>query len=146
MHIEKNIFDNIMNTILNVKGKTKDNLKSRLDLPDICARKSLHIDGRGKLPMPIYRLDAASKQEFFEWIIHSVKFPDGYASNLRNCVDRREGKFSGLKSHDCHVMMQRLFPFCFAGLLPQNVHEAIAGKFSLFKIWYLLHFITSFLK
>ncbi|CAA7021405.1 unnamed protein product [Microthlaspi erraticum] len=38
MHIEKNFFDNIMNTILNVQGKTKDNLKSRLDLPVICAR------------------------------------------------------------------------------------------------------------
>ncbi|XP_013751660.1 uncharacterized protein LOC106454022 [Brassica napus] len=33
MHIEKNYFDNIMNTVLNVPGKTKDNLKSRLDLP-----------------------------------------------------------------------------------------------------------------
>lgn len=131
MHIEKNIFDNIMNTILNVKGKTKDNLKSILDLPDICARESLHVDGRGRLPMPIYRLDAAAKQEFFDWIIDSVKFPDGYASNLRNRVNREEGKFSGLKSHDCHVMMQRLLPFCFAGLLPKHVHEAIAGKFSI---------------
>ncbi|XP_048627466.1 uncharacterized protein LOC125596325 [Brassica napus] len=129
MHIEKNIFDNIMNTILNVKGKMKDNLKSILDFPDICARESLHVDGRGRLPMPIYRLDAAAKQEFFDWIIDSVKLPDGYASNLRNYVNREEGKFSGLKSHDCHVMMQRLLPFCFAGLLPKHVHEAGIAAF-----------------
>src|SRR5690606_18889155 len=41
MHTEKNFFYNLMNTILNIQGKPKDNLKSRLDLVDICAdRKS----------------------------------------------------------------------------------------------------------
>ena len=47
MHIEKNFFENIMNTILNVPGKTKDNIKSRLDLPDICSRSELHIKSNG---------------------------------------------------------------------------------------------------
>ena len=127
MHIEKNFFDNLMNTILNVQGKTKDNLKSRLDLVDICARSELHVDENGRAPFPIYRLDAAGKNAFFDWISNDVEFPDGYASNLRNCIDRKEGKFTGLKSHDCHVMMQRLLPFAFKELLPRNVHEAIAG-------------------
>ncbi|XP_056864276.1 uncharacterized protein LOC130511354 [Raphanus sativus] len=44
MHIEKNFFDNLMNTVLNIQGKTKDNLKSRLDLVDICDRPELHVD------------------------------------------------------------------------------------------------------
>ena len=52
-----------------------------------------------------------------------MAFPDGYASNLRNFVDKSEGKFTGLKSHICHVMMQRLLPFAFSELLPRNVHE-----------------------
>ncbi|XP_024013103.1 uncharacterized protein LOC112087314 [Eutrema salsugineum] len=126
MHIEKNFFDNIMNTILNVQGKTKDNLKSRLDLPSICSRKALHVSSSGKPPVPVFRLDEPSKAEFFNWIADNVKFPYGYASNLRS-VDHGEKKFSGMKSHDCHVVMQRLLPFAFAGLLPRNVHEAIAG-------------------
>ncbi|CAN6919019.1 unnamed protein product, partial [Brassica oleracea] len=67
MHIEKNFFDNLMNTVLNIQGKTKDNLKSRLDLVDICDRSELHVDENDK-----------------------VKLPDGYASNLGNCVDRSE--------------------------------------------------------
>ncbi|WZZ49092.1 LOW QUALITY PROTEIN: hypothetical protein YC2023_049199 [Brassica napus] len=108
MHIEKNFFDNLMNTILNVQGKTKDNLKSRLDLVDICARSELHVDENGRAPFPIYRLDG--KDAFFDWISNDVEFPDGYESNLRNCIDRKERKFTGLKSHDCHVMMQRLLP------------------------------------
>ena len=32
MHTEKNIFDNVFNTLLDVKNKTKDNLASRLDM------------------------------------------------------------------------------------------------------------------
>ena len=58
MHIEKNFFENIMNTILNVPGKTKDNIKSRLDLPDICSRSELHIKSNGQVPVPIFRLSS----------------------------------------------------------------------------------------
>ncbi|KAL0434228.1 UNVERIFIED_CONTAM: hypothetical protein Slati_2757100 [Sesamum latifolium] len=32
MHIEKNVFDNIFNTVMNIKEKTKDNLNVRKDL------------------------------------------------------------------------------------------------------------------
>ncbi|CAN6889308.1 unnamed protein product, partial [Brassica oleracea] len=31
-----------------------------------------------------------------------------------------------MKSHDCHVFMQRLLPFAFVELLPTYVHEALA--------------------
>lgn len=33
MHIEKDVFDNIMNIVLNGQEKTKDIVKLRLDLP-----------------------------------------------------------------------------------------------------------------
>ena len=32
MHIEKNVFENIFNIVMDVKGKTKDNIKARLDI------------------------------------------------------------------------------------------------------------------
>lgn len=32
MHVEKNMCDSILGTLLNIKGKTKDNLNSHLDL------------------------------------------------------------------------------------------------------------------
>ena len=43
MHNEKNVFDNVFNTILNVKGKTKDDLKSRRDIEELCKRPELHM-------------------------------------------------------------------------------------------------------
>jgi hypothetical protein len=36
MHIEKNVFENIFNTVMDVKGKTKDNIKARLDVALFC--------------------------------------------------------------------------------------------------------------
>ena len=43
MHIEKNLIDNVVNIIIHVKSKTKDNAKARLDLEALCNRKELHL-------------------------------------------------------------------------------------------------------
>ncbi|KAL8132986.1 hypothetical protein AgCh_008451 [Apium graveolens] len=45
MHIEKNICNSILGTLLNIGGKMKDHLAARLDLQDQGIRKELH-------PMP----------------------------------------------------------------------------------------------
>ena len=47
MHIEKNELDNIINTLLNLDGKTKDNLKARQDLKDMGLRSELHLEKVG---------------------------------------------------------------------------------------------------
>lgn len=132
MHIEKNFFDNIINTLLNVQGKTKDNVKSRLDLADICNRKDLHMTSDGKAPVPLFRLSPQSKTCLFNWLKKEVKFSDGYSSNLSSSVDFKGGKLSGMKSHDCHVFMQRLLPIAFAELLPSNIHQALSGIYSMY--------------
>jgi hypothetical protein len=43
MHIEKNVFENIFNTIIDVKGKTKDNIKARLNLALFCNHKNIEL-------------------------------------------------------------------------------------------------------
>ena len=43
MHIEKNIFDNIFYTIMDVKDKMKDNPKTRADIKNICKRLQLEL-------------------------------------------------------------------------------------------------------
>ena len=42
IHIEKNICDNVLGTIMNIKGKTKYSLQSRLDLEAMKIRAELH--------------------------------------------------------------------------------------------------------
>jgi hypothetical protein len=43
MHIEKNFFDNVFNSVMNVAGKTKDNEKARKDLALLCVRGDLEM-------------------------------------------------------------------------------------------------------
>ena len=64
MHVEKNFFDNLINTVLNVPGKTKDNAKSRMDIPDLCRRSQLHMKDDGTMPVPIFRLSKEEKKNF----------------------------------------------------------------------------------
>lgn len=127
MHIEKNFFDNLINTVLNVSGKTKDTVKSRMDLPSFCRRTDLEVTRDGKVPVPIFRLSKERKEKFLTWLKNDIKFPEGYVSKFSRCVNVNNGKISGLKSHDCHVIMQRLLPMAFTELLPKNVHTAISG-------------------
>ncbi|XP_061358748.1 uncharacterized protein LOC133302941 [Gastrolobium bilobum] len=42
MHIEKNVCDNIIGTLMNLEGKTKDNINSRFDLAYMGIRPELH--------------------------------------------------------------------------------------------------------
>jgi hypothetical protein len=43
IHIEKNMFENIFNTVIDVKGKTKDNIKARLDIALYCNHKNMVV-------------------------------------------------------------------------------------------------------
>ena len=47
MHIEKNVFDNFLNTIMDLKSKTKDNTNVRMDLKEYCRRKELELIDHG---------------------------------------------------------------------------------------------------
>ncbi|XP_073152072.1 uncharacterized protein [Henckelia pumila] len=44
---------------------------------------------------------------------------------MARCVDMNKLKMFGMKSHDCHVFMQRLIPIAFHDLLPNNVWQAL---------------------
>ena len=65
MHIEKNVFDNVFNKFMDVKGKTKDNAKYRAYLKEFCSLLELHKDERVKnYPMPYYTLDNNGREEY----------------------------------------------------------------------------------
>jgi len=47
MHIEKNFSENIINTVMDVLGKTKDDIKARMDMSIMCSRSELELTTRG---------------------------------------------------------------------------------------------------
>ena len=80
MHIEKNIYDNILGTIMNIKGNTKDTIKMRLDLERTALRCSLHLlrDGNKlKMPLTSYTLSLPQKQKFCQFL-KELKFQMGF--------------------------------------------------------------------
>lgn len=112
MHTEKNVCDNILNTLLDM-DKSKDNLAARLDLADMKIRKNLHAtkldDGTYEYPKACFNLSMKEKEIFCK-VLHSLRLPDGYSSNISRCVKMKEKTIKGLKSHDCHMLMQQLLP------------------------------------
>jgi hypothetical protein len=43
MHKENNVSVNIFNTVMNMKGKTKDNIKARMNVALFCHRKNMEL-------------------------------------------------------------------------------------------------------
>lgn len=133
MHIEKNICENLIGTILNIPGKTKDTIKARLDLKDMGIRKELHFRGNVdscEMPYARYTLPTEYKKAFCDFL-REVKFPDGFASNISRCLNAEGTKLQGLKTHDCHILLQRILPVAMRGFLDKDIYEALAdlGKF-----------------
>ena len=123
MHIEKNVFENIFNTVIDIKGKTKDNIKTRLDIALFCNRKNIELvcDGpRVTKPRASFVLEKSAQLLVYKWL-KSLCFLDGHTSNISRLVNMKEYKLYGMKSHDNHIFMQTLISLAYHDLLPKRI-------------------------
>ncbi|XP_071740713.1 uncharacterized protein [Rutidosis leptorrhynchoides] len=114
MHIEKNVCESLLNTLLKHKEKSKDTVNARKVLKEWGIRSELWMKPSGnnrkeEKPHPNYSFSTADRS-LFCLFIRGVKLPDGFGSNFRTKVTDDDTKIPGLKSHDHHLMMQRLLP------------------------------------
>ena len=58
-------------------------------------------------------------------VLKVMKVPDSYSSNISRCVKLKKRKLIGLKTHDCHFLMQDLLPIAIRGSLSKNVSQVI---------------------
>ncbi|WMV18529.1 hypothetical protein MTR67_011914 [Solanum verrucosum] len=138
MHIERNVSDNILLTVMSIVGKTKDTLKSRYDLVDLGIRQGLDLIEDGDtilLPVACYALSSQEKLKLCEFLAN-LKVPDAFSSNISRCVNVLEKKIHGLKCHDHHVLLQDILPIAIRGLLPKEVCEPIIALGKFFKNLY----------
>jgi hypothetical protein len=79
MHIKKNVMDNILGTILDIKGKTKDNLAARLDLQEMGLRPKLHpfraANGKTYMPVACHSMSREDKEIFLK-VLQNLRVPD----------------------------------------------------------------------
>jgi hypothetical protein len=70
MHVTKNVFDNIIGTLLHMPRKMKDGLKSRNDLVQFGLRPVFHPisrpNGKHYLPPTSYSLTVEEKNTFYQ--------------------------------------------------------------------------------
>jgi len=110
MHVEKNVCDSIIGTLLNIKGKTKDGINARKNLVEMGVQLELQPQPHGKrtyLPPACHTLSKSENISFCN-CLRGVKVPQGYSSNIKSLVSMEDLKLMGLKSHDCHDLMQDL--------------------------------------
>jgi len=127
MHVEKNVCDSVIGTLFNIQGKTKDGLNTRQDLAEMDIRSQLHPRPDGKkiyLPPACHTLSKKRKISFCQCLCW-VKVPQGYSSNIKSLVHLKDLKLVGLKSHDCHVLMQQLLAVDIQEIFPNKVRLAI---------------------
>jgi len=88
MHVEKNVCDNLIDTLLNIKDKTKDGLKCRQDLVEMDIREQLHPIAQGSrtyLPPACHTMSKNEKRSFCH-CLRMLKVPQGYSSNIKSLV------------------------------------------------------------
>ena len=105
---------------MDVKGKMKDNPKARANMKNICRHPLLELvevsPKKVLKSKASYTLTREQLKDVCEWY-KNLKFLNSYVSNLAHCVNVKDCRFYGLKSHDCHVFIQRLLSLVWHDLL-----------------------------
>jgi hypothetical protein len=127
MHVEKNVCDSLLVTLLNTDGKTRDHGYARVGLKKMGIRLELWLGDsvKGtKLPTSCITLSKYEKEccGFLE----NVKAPSSYLTNVSRLISFSDLKVAhGMKSHDCHILVTQMIAVGIQNILSVNIREAI---------------------
>ncbi|XP_052625734.1 uncharacterized protein LOC111902535 [Lactuca sativa] len=80
-----------------------------------------------------HNIDVMHVQKNVDESLLGVKLPDGFGSNISKKVNDTNTNIIGLKSHDHHILMQRLIPIGVRGLLDKDTYTPIVDLCMFFK-------------
>jgi hypothetical protein len=128
MHVEKNVCENLLGTLLNTDGKTRDHGHARADLKKMGIMPELWLDDsvkRIELPTSCITLSKHEKKEFCGFL-KNMKVPSVYSMNVWRLISFTDVKVVlGVKSHDYHVLLTQMIADGIQNILSVNVREAI---------------------
>ncbi|KAK1665949.1 hypothetical protein QYE76_054108 [Lolium multiflorum] len=157
MHIMKNVTESLLGTLMNMPERTKDGPKARTDLKLLGLKKELQYptdsddddddetettQGHHKrakknevvvLKPACFTLSEEELERFFECLL-GVKVPHGYSGKISRYLDVAKKRFSGMKSHDCHVLMTQILPVAMRGIMDDHVRETLFGLCNFFDV------------
>ncbi|GJU77932.1 hypothetical protein Tco_1275002 [Tanacetum coccineum] len=119
-----------------MNDKSKDTPKARQDLKNLGIRSELWLDQnkneKCSKPQAKYSFTPENRKKFCQFI-KEVKLPDGFGSNFKHKATDNDSNITGLKSHDYHIMMQRLLPYGLQQYLPSSIATLIIELCLFFK-------------
>jgi len=155
MHITKNVCESLLGTLLNMPERTKDGSKARSDLEKLGIRTELQRDrelpsideseemeGRNAkrvkqndyyCPPSCFTLSPKELEQFFKCLL-GIKVPFGYSGQIPRYLDPKKHCFSGMKSHDCHVMMTQILPVAMRGIMEKHIRDTLTGLCNFFDV------------
>ena len=87
-------------------------------------RHTFHLkqrpDGSYDKPWAFFSLSPNERDGFYGFL-KSVKYLDGYAANISRLVNVKNGRLSGLKSHDYPVLLQQILPIGLWGFTHKDI-------------------------
>jgi hypothetical protein len=130
----------VIGILLDMKNKTKDGLKSRLDLLIKKLRSEIHPtpaaqSGKVDLPGASYNLTTEEKRAVCKWL-RAVKVPTGFSSNIKSLVSMKDLTLTSFNAHDCHVLLTMFLPIAIRAIGPEYVKMIITC------LGYFFNFIT----
>ena len=87
-------------------------------------KHTLHLkqcpDGSYDKPRAFFSLSPNERDGFYD-LLKSVKYPNGYATNISRSVNAKNVRLFGLKSHNCHVLLQWILPIGLQGFAHKDI-------------------------
>ena len=100
----KNVFESTIGVLLDIKGKTKDGIKSWTDLVNLGIRPDLHPgppqNGKVDIPSVACNLTLDERTAFLK-LLRGIKVSTGFSSNIKSLVSMKDLIMTGYNSHDC---------------------------------------------
>jgi hypothetical protein len=127
MHIEKNVCESLVGTLLNTNRKNRDHRHARADLKKIGIRQELWFDDFIKgMKLPTSCITLSKNEKEFCGFLKNVKVPSGYSTNVSRLISLTELKIApGVKSHDYHVLLMQMIVVGIQNILLVNDRETI---------------------
>ena len=63
-----------------------------------------------------------------------MKVPHGYSRKISRYLDVAKKRFSGMKSHDCRVLMTQILPVAIRGIMDEHIGETLFGLCNFFDV------------
>lgn len=63
-----------------------------------------------------------------------IKVSSGYCGKISRFIDPKKKRFSGIKSHDYHVMMTQILLVSIRGIMEKHVRDTLTGLCKFFEL------------